>query len=514
MNETTVKNTLKIALVAGGALVVIPTVYGQGIGIQTLDRMTAGTPQQMERGEEVFDVQCAECHGEQGTGGAPAGERLGAEGFVDTEVERSGLMSIYSVVTHGYEYDDRVHPVFENLRYQDRWAVAHYTHQLIDDPQPDPDDVVARIRREAREGICDPAVREEVSDFAEPLDDEQIARGEEEFMARCATCHGDDGRADVPAAQTDPPARDFHQPADEWTRGTSPFALFETLDVGVEGTAMAPFGHLPDDDLWAMVHFMREELIPPEELEEVTEAQIDAVCRSLSAPEPPDPIPVERAVEFLAEDAEDERMRRLLGYGDPVIVEQLDGDEAANPSVDTEYGGQLFEQNCAGCHGEQGTAPEPIGPYGKFPPYLTLTPSELVPASAGGTYEDFAQRVLEDAHFSLPDRPSVSHLSSADWRDLQAWMVEEFDGLGAERVQYVGDIDEALELLDDAPVDETDEEEVDEEEVDDDELDDEESDDEPEEEQLDDEPAEEPAGEPADDQQLPEETETEQADEE
>ncbi len=441
MNKATAKTGLAIALAAGGIVTLVSTVHGQGIGQTTLDRLTMGTPQQVDRGEQVFDDQCAECHGDQGIEATEIGQRLGAEGFVDTEVERSGIYSIYDVVSFGYEYEDGEHPAFENLRYQDRWAVSHYTQSLIDDPQPDPQELIDRVRRQAMEGVCDPEIREEVGGFARPESDEQITAGQDIYDAQCASCHGDDGRADVPAAQTNPPARDFHQPAGDWTNGTSPFAIYETLDNGIEGTAMAAYGHLPDEDLWALVHYVREELVLEGELQEVTEEEIDAVCRSMSAPPAPDPIPVDRAMDFLIDDAEQERYVRLLGYGDPVIQQDADFDR----------GEELFSQSCASCHGAEGQATDSIGPYGKFPPYLSIEPGQLVPASVGGTYEDVAQRVIYSAHASLPDRPTVASYSENDWRDLQAWITT-FDGEGSDRVRTVSDIDEAQQYL----VDETD----------------------------------------------------------
>ena len=437
MNKVTVKTGLKIALVAGGVFALVPTVYGQGIGIQTLERLTSGTPQQLDRGEQVYEDQCATCHGDQGRGGAEIGDRMGADGFVNTDVERSGLKSIYSVIAHGYEYNDERHPVFDNLFHQDQWAVAHYVHNLIDDPNPDPPQVVERIREEARDGVCDPAIREEVAGLAEPEDEAQVAQGADIYEVRCATCHGDEGRGDGPGAGTVPPARDFHDPADEWTNGTSPLAIFNTLDQGIEGTAMTPFGHLPDDELWAMVHFVREEMIPEEEREELTEEQIDAVCRSLSAPPRPNPIPIRKAMEFLAGDTDEQRFLRYREYGDPVV--HVEADPIA--------GQQLYQQSCASCHGADGQATESIGPYGSFPPYLHIEPTSLVPASVGGTYEDVAERTLVGPHAALPDRPSVAAFSEQDWMNLQAYITQ-FEGEGRDRVRTSDEVEAAEDEVD------------------------------------------------------------------
>ncbi len=433
MNTATLKTGVTLALVAIGLLVVVPTVYGQRIGLQNLDRLTAGTPQQLERGEQVYDVQCAECHGDQGLGGAPVGERMGAQGFVDVEVERSGVKSIFSVITHGYEFDDQQHPVFENLRYQDRFAVATYVHSLIDDPQPDPSDIAELVRREAIEGRCDPDILGEVTNFIEPEDEAQIRRGEEVWQsAGCAGCHGADGiPIDAVREAYDPPARSMDEPAEDWTRGTSALALFETMDRGVEGTAMPPAA-VPDEDKWALVHFMREELIPEAELQEVTEEEIEAVCRALSSPPDPQAIPIERAMAFMVEDYEagEDRFLRHHAYGDPLI----------EADADPIRGQERYQQSCASCHGADGTAATNLGPYGKFPPYMYIEIDDLVPASVGGTYEEVARRVIEGPHAPLPERPSVAALTDRDWQDIQAFIAT-FEGAGSDRVRVVQDVE-------------------------------------------------------------------------
>ena len=66
-------------------------------------------------------------------------------------------------------------------------------------------------------------------------------------MPRIArACHGAAGDAKTPLAATlDPPPIAF---ADrERARERSLFALYQVIDQGLEGTAMASFGHLPED---------------------------------------------------------------------------------------------------------------------------------------------------------------------------------------------------------------------------------------------------------------------------
>ncbi len=437
MKKATVKTGLKIALISGGLFALVPTVYGQAIGSQTLERLTVGTPQQLDRGEQVFEMQCADCHGEQGQGGADIGERMGAVGFVGEDVERSGLFSIYSVISHGIE--DADHPVYDGLRYQDRWAVSHYVHDLIDDPNPDPSEVIERVRIEAIEGVCDPAIRENIADLTTPEDDEQLALGADIYATQCVACHGADGLAEVPGGQaTDPPARNFTDDPENWTNGTSPLALYTTLDEGIQGTGMASYSHLPEEELWALVHYMLDEFIPEENHDDLTDDQLDDVCRSLSAPPRPDAIPLERALQFVAAEEDERRYLRYHDYGDPLVHQDADIDRGA----------ELFGQSCASCHGADGNPEAAHGPYGKFPPFLHIEPAPLVPAAVGGTYEDVAQRVIAGPHAPLPDGPNVATFLESDWQALQFY-ISTFEGMGHDRVRPAGADDDIIYSVDD-----------------------------------------------------------------
>ncbi|HET9639431.1 MAG TPA: FTR1 family protein [Allosphingosinicella sp.] len=78
-----------------------------------------------------------------------------------------------------------------------------------------------------------------------------LARGSALYADNCASCHGAAGDAKTPLAATlDPPPIAF---ADrERARERSLFALYQVIDQGLEGTAMASFGHLPEEDKWAL----------------------------------------------------------------------------------------------------------------------------------------------------------------------------------------------------------------------------------------------------------------------
>lgn len=81
-----------------------------------------------------------------------------------------------------------------------------------------------------------------------------LERGETLFKQQCASCHGDTGRGDGPAAEgMEPAPTDFHD--HERAMQRSLFGLYNTITLGVEGTAMPGFSHLPEADRWALAYY-------------------------------------------------------------------------------------------------------------------------------------------------------------------------------------------------------------------------------------------------------------------
>ena len=77
------------------------------------------------------------------------------------------------------------------------------------------------------------------------------ARGAALYAENCASCHGSNGDAKTPIAATlDPPPIAFIDR--DRAKERSLFALYQVIDQGLEGTAMASFRHLPPEDRWAL----------------------------------------------------------------------------------------------------------------------------------------------------------------------------------------------------------------------------------------------------------------------
>jgi high-affinity iron transporter len=91
-----------------------------------------------------------------------------------------------------------------------------------------------------------------------------LSRGAQLFQQNCASCHGANGDAKTAIAkQLDPPPIAFS----DRTRASerSPFALYQVINQGLEGTAMQSFAQLPDADKWALA-FEASRFAYPEKL--------------------------------------------------------------------------------------------------------------------------------------------------------------------------------------------------------------------------------------------------------
>ena len=78
-----------------------------------------------------------------------------------------------------------------------------------------------------------------------------LARGQSLYAENCAICHGARGDGDGPqAARLEPAPKDFHDPARQSQRSLT--NLYNTISLGVDGTAMVGFKAFSDEDRWAL----------------------------------------------------------------------------------------------------------------------------------------------------------------------------------------------------------------------------------------------------------------------
>jgi high-affinity iron transporter len=109
-----------------------------------------------------------------------------------------------------------------------------------------PGDEVAKIAGELRGRIID-AYRVQVSPKRAP----DLASAPADFATHCAVCHGATGRGDGPAAKgLTPPPADLTDAARQGQ--LSVFGLYNTITLGIKGTAMTGFPALSEAQRWAL----------------------------------------------------------------------------------------------------------------------------------------------------------------------------------------------------------------------------------------------------------------------
>jgi high-affinity iron transporter len=82
-----------------------------------------------------------------------------------------------------------------------------------------------------------------------------LSKGAALYQQACASCHGTTGGGDGPAAKgLDPEPIAFTDA--ERANARSLMALYQVISQGVEGTSMASYATLSDEDLWALAFFI------------------------------------------------------------------------------------------------------------------------------------------------------------------------------------------------------------------------------------------------------------------
>jgi cytochrome c553 len=106
------------------------------------------------------------------------------------------------------------------------------------------------------EGMHD--VPEDAAAVPNPIESDEVseAAGAQVFAVNCATCHGDSGEGDGPAAAgLDPAPSNLHE---DHVQGLTDGALFYIITNGVADTAMPAWGEsLSETDRWNVVNFLR-----------------------------------------------------------------------------------------------------------------------------------------------------------------------------------------------------------------------------------------------------------------
>lgn len=125
--------------------------------------------------------------------------------------------------------------------------LAHLQQLVLEKAAPDSIEKVSREIKQRLIGVSGIATA--------PSHWPDFSEGRRAFKANCVLCHGPEGRGDGPAgAALDPKPANFH--SEERMAALSPFQVFNTIRLGVPGTAMPAFPKLSEQEIWNLAFFV------------------------------------------------------------------------------------------------------------------------------------------------------------------------------------------------------------------------------------------------------------------
>jgi mono/diheme cytochrome c family protein len=82
-----------------------------------------------------------------------------------------------------------------------------------------------------------------------------LDKGKASYKTNCLQCHGEKGDGNgIAGAMMNPKPRNFK--TTQFKNGEKPEQIFKTLTDGLEGTAMASFRHLSDEERSSLVYYV------------------------------------------------------------------------------------------------------------------------------------------------------------------------------------------------------------------------------------------------------------------
>lgn len=168
----------------------------------------------------------------------------------------SGAVSSSGTVVSEFEYQEQmefVQRLVEESQRNTQLGEPEFQNQLrrlqegIENKQP-PDQIQSQAAQLSQWVIARTGIS------TEPKHQIDLVSGKNLYGQNCSQCHGVTGLGDGPSSGNfNPPPTQFTNPK---LSQTSLFQLFNTIQLGVPGTAMAAFDHLAPEEIWDIVFYV------------------------------------------------------------------------------------------------------------------------------------------------------------------------------------------------------------------------------------------------------------------
>ncbi|MGR3176992.1 MAG: c-type cytochrome [Candidatus Anammoxibacter sp.] len=225
----------------------------------------------INRGQLLFNRQCASCHGEGGMGdglGAyllrphPRDFSLAKFRLVSTVNHIPSDDDLFKTITNGMP--GTAMPPWEHLSKEDRTVLVHYVRHLAKEGKVKR--LMAKSKRrtlEKAQAIADrkltPGEKIKLPD-RNPQTMENISEGRRLYVAKCAGCHGPEGTGDGRTDLKDDAGfpimpRDFTRGV--FKGGAQVDDIAYRILAGIPATPMPSFAELTGDELWSLVYYVK-----------------------------------------------------------------------------------------------------------------------------------------------------------------------------------------------------------------------------------------------------------------
>ncbi len=250
----------------------------------------------IDRGRELYDKQCASCHGTEGRGdgvGAyllkphPRDFSLGKFRLVTTVNKVPSDEDLYKTISQGMPGSSM--PPWEHLIERDRMALVYYVRYLAKEGKIK--NLMAKSKKRTRKKAEATAIRKLTpSDKIKlpaktPPSIESIALGRRLYVAKCASCHGINGDGDSQDELKDEEGfpimpRDFT--AGVFKGGAQPDDIAYRIMAGIPSTPMPSFEELKPSELWSLVYYVRS-LANPTSQALSQQKKLDVIVKKVEA---------------------------------------------------------------------------------------------------------------------------------------------------------------------------------------------------------------------------------------
>lgn len=218
------------------------------------------SPKLLALGKQIYNKQCAACHGVKGRGDGeaayllyPKPRNFAAANYrlVSTWDRIPTDQDLFNTITRGMP--GSAMPSWRHLPEEQRWALVYYVKSLSEK--------TLNVKAQKQPGADGSGGEGLIQVPPEPpYDAAAKARALELFRDACASCHGPMGKGDGAQEQVDEegfPTRPRDLTAGVFKGSPEPVQLYRRIVAGIPGSPMPMSDWAYGNDAWHLVHYVR-----------------------------------------------------------------------------------------------------------------------------------------------------------------------------------------------------------------------------------------------------------------